>query len=296
MNDDNGATDRARIRSAFDAAAASYDDAAVLQREMGQRMLERLDYIRLEPARVVDVGAATGAITTGLRDRYRKARVVAFDLAPGMLRRARERGSWLRPLPVVCGDAESLPFADGSVDLLFSNATFQWCERLDRLFEECQRVLRPGGLLMFSSFGPDTLRELRASWSDADGERHVNDFVDMHDVGDALVRAGFADPVMDMEYFNLTYASVPELLRDLRAMGAQTVRGGRAGGLTGRERFRRMSAAYERYRDSDGRLPATWEAVYGHAWATDHLPQRRDEGGAVAVSLDAFRRRLRESR
>ncbi|MFO7859500.1 MAG: malonyl-ACP O-methyltransferase BioC [Ectothiorhodospiraceae bacterium] len=285
--------DRDAIRRAFDAAAARYDDTAVLQHEVGRRVLERLDFIKLVPQQVVDVGAGTGLTTAGLRQRYRKARVTAVDLAPAMLQRARRHGSWLRPLPAVCAAAESLPFRDRSVDLLFSNLTFQWVGDLDRLFEECQRVLRPDGLLMFSTFGPDTLRELRESWSDADDERHVNRFVDMHDIGDALVKARFGDPVMDMENFTLTYDSATALMRDLKSMGAQTVRGGRHGGLTGRQRLARMTAAYERYRDREGRLPATWEVVYGHAWATDQLPQKTDDSGAVTVSLDAVRSQLR---
>ncbi|MDN3516200.1 malonyl-ACP O-methyltransferase BioC [Aquisalimonas lutea] len=294
MSEQEPRFDRGAIRRAFDAAAATYDDAAVLQHEVGQRMLGRLDFIRLAPERVVDVGAGTGTLTAALRQRYRKARVMALDLSPAMLRRAREHGSWLRPLPVVCGDAQALPLADRSVDLLFSNTAFQWCDDLDRLFEECQRVLRPGGLLMFSTFGPDTLRELRESWSDADDARHVNRFVDMHDIGDALISARFADPVMDMEYFNLTYESVDSLMRDLKAVGAGTLRGGRAPGLTGRGHLRRMTAAYERYRGVDGRLPATWEVVYGHAWATDELPQHKDASGAVTFSLESFRSRLRK--
>lgn len=296
MSADSGSRDKAAIRRAFDAAADTYDAAAVLQHEVGRRMLERLDFIRMEPQRVLDLGAGTGAATAALRKRFRKAGVIAVDLSTAMLARSRRHGSWLRPVPVVCGDAEALPFANRSVDLIFSNATFQWCADLNRLFEECQRVLRPDGLLMFSTFGPDTLKELRESWSDADGYRHVNRFVDMHDIGDALVSARFADPVMDMEYFSLTYDSASDLMRDLKAIGAQTVTGGRAPGLTGRARHRRMVEAYERYRDSAGRLPATWEIVYGHAWATDRMPQRRDqETGAVTVSLDAFRSNLKGS-
>ena len=296
MSGDDSQFDRQALQRAFDGAAASYDQAAVLQREIGRRMLERLDFIRLAPERVVDLGAGTGEQTAALRQRFRKARVFALDLAPGMLRRARGRGTWLRPLPVICADAQTLPLADHSVDLLYSNAAFHWCDDLGALFKECQRVLRPGGLLMFSTFGPDTLRELRESWSDADGYRHVNRFVDMHDIGDALVSAWFADPVMDMEYFNLTYATPADVVRDLRALGSQTVQGGRPRGLTGRGRWQCMTAAYERYRDADGRLPATCEVVYGHAWATSMVPQRQADSGAVTFSLDAFRSRRNQGR
>lgn len=269
--------DTTLLRSAFDRAATHYDEAAVLQREVGRRLLERLDLVRLTPGLVLDVGAGTGRATAALARRYPDARVVALDISLGMLRAARARHSrgW-----VMCADAHRLPLPNASVDLVFSNLALQWCNDLGQVFGELRRVLRPGGLLTFSSFGPDTLNELRASWAAVDGASHVHAFVDMHNVGDALMHAGFAGPVMDVEYFTLTYEDVPGLMRDLKALGAHNVTAARPRGLTGKGRLRAMIAQYERYR-VDGRLPASYEVVYGHAWAP--------AAGALGVSGSEFR-------
>lgn len=288
MNDPSQAPaniDKRRVREAFERAVCTYDDAAVLQREVGQRLLERLDYIRIEPGVVVDLGAGTGLATSVLAKRYRKARMLAMDISVGMLRQARKRGSWLRRIHAVAADAEQLPLADASCDLLFSNLTLKWCNDLEATFREFRRVLRPGGLLMFTTFGPDTLHELRACWSSVDGYSHVNQFVDMHDVGDALVRAQLAEPVMDMEHFTLTYSDVQRLMRDLKAIGAHNATTGRARGLTGKGRLRAMARAYERYR-REGVLPATYEVVYGHAWA----PEQPEQKG-VRVPVSSLERR-----
>jgi len=255
--------DKALLRGSFDRAAARYDEAAVLQHEVGQRLLERLDLVRLMPGLILDVGAGTGRATAALARRYERARVVALDLSLRMLRQARVRAP--RPWPV-CGDAVRLPLPDASADLIFSNLTLQWCSDLRAVFAEFRRVLRPGGLLTFSSFGPDTLKELRASWAAVDGATHVNAFVDMHNVGDALLHTGLVGPVMDVEHFTLTYGDVHGLMRDLKALGAHNMTAGRPRGLTGKNRLRAVIAEYECYR-TEGRLPASYEVVYGHAWA-----------------------------
>lgn len=278
------------VATSFHAAAARYDEVAVLQREVGARLLERLDLIRLTPQTVLDIGCGTGQVTRGLMERYRKARVLGLDLAPGMLLRARKRAPWLRTLHVVCADAASLPLASGSCDLVFSNFTLQWCRDLDRVFAEARRVLRPGGLFLFSTLGPDTLRELREAWAHADGYNHVNAFTDMHDVGDALLRARFADPVMDVERFTLTYADVYALMRELKVLGAHNVSRGRAPGLTGRWRLQAMVAAYERQR-RDGVLPATYEVVYGHAWTPTQELATPHGDGVATFPLARLRRR-----
>ncbi|MBK1706814.1 malonyl-ACP O-methyltransferase BioC [Halochromatium glycolicum] len=280
--------DKRAARRAFERAAASYDQAAVLQREIGTRMLERLDYVRLTPKTVLDLGCGTGHGLDDLARRWRRARVIALDLAEAMLQRARRRGTWLnRPKPV-CADLESLPLADDSVDLIVSNATLQWAGDLAAAFAEMRRVLRPEGLLMFTTFGPDTLIELRRAWAAADGgaHPHVSPFLDMHDIGDALVRAGFADPVMDAERVTMTYSTVTELMRDLKAIGGRNALQARARAMTGRATLSAMEQAYEQER-RDGRLPSTWEVVYGHAWMPAGVKtppqQQTDEGVAIPV-------------
>jgi malonyl-CoA O-methyltransferase len=241
--------------------------------------------VKLQPRNILDVGAGTGIASAGLLKRYPKARVLALDFALPMLRHAKRQGSWRRRPSCVCGDAEHLPLADDSVDLLFSNAAIQWCNDLPRTFAEFLRVLRPGGLLMFTTFGSSTLKELRQAWSHADGHVHVSQFVDMHDVGDELMRARFADPVMDAERITLTYAEVIDLMRDLKLLGAHNASRARARGLTGRQRLRAMRQAYEAFR-VDGRLPASYEVVYGHAW----VPEQKVRADAVTVPLASIRR------
>jgi len=276
--------DKAAARRAFTRAAGLYDTVAVLQREIAERMLERLDYIRLEPGRVLDLGAGTGYALEALLRRYARAQVLALDFAEPMLHLAQRRGGWRRRPLCLCADAESLPLASGAVDLVFSNATLQWCNELEQTFAECLRVLRPGGLLLFSTFGPDTLSELRDAWAAVDGDVHVSRFLDMHDIGDALVRARFADPVMDVERLTVTYERLADLMRDLKGLGAHNVATGRHRALTGRRRLVALEAAYERFREA-GRLPATYEVVYGLAW----VPQQKPLGDGVTIPLEQLR-------
>ena len=279
------------VRRSFDRAAAGYDAAAGLQAEVRRELLSRLDYTTLEPRVVVDLGCGTGHASRALKDRYPKARVIAIDLAEGMLREAGRRRGWLRRFARVCADARRLPLATGSVDLVFSSLMMQWCPELDALFGEFRRVLAPRGLVNFTTFGPDTLRELRAAWAEADGGVHVNAFTDMHDLGAGLVRAGLAEPVLDVERYTLTYPDTLALMRDLKAIGARNLNAARARGLTGRRRLAAMQAAYERQR-RDGLLPATWEGVFGQAWGpAAQAPVRGRRGGEFTFDLAALGRR-----
>ncbi|MDR3412687.1 MAG: malonyl-ACP O-methyltransferase BioC [Formivibrio sp.] len=271
--------DKQTIRAAFDQAASSYDAAAVLQREVVDRMLEKLSIMKLAPQHVLDVGCGTGYAGPLLLQRFPDARLIELDLAPSMLLQARLRhptGSrhWIarlkgKKLPwQICGDAEALPLASASVDCIWSNLALQWCETPDQAFAECFRVLRPGGLFLFSTLGPNTLNELRTAFAGVDGQAHVNRFIDMHDLGDALGRAGFAAPVMEMENLVMTYDTVREVLADLKGIGAHSVRDGRRTGLMGKSAWREMEAGYEKFRNK-GLLPATYEVLYGHAWKSD---------------------------
>ena len=293
------ALDTARVRRSFDRAATTYDDAAVLHREVRDNLLQRLDLMALTPRVVVDAGTGTGHAAYALIRRYPKSLVIALDASRQMLKTAGRRQSWLRRFARVCADAASLPLADGSVDLILSNLMLQWCDP-DAVFAECRRVLAPQGLLSFSTLGPDTLRELRSAWREVDAYTHVNQFLDMHDIGDALVRAGFASPVLDVERYTLSYLDVRRVAADLKATGARNATLGRCRGLTGRQRFDALTAAYESFRQ-DGRLPATYEVVFGHAWTSGQSARRGgiDESGAAAdthVSLEDIKHQLRSRR
>ena len=284
---------RDAVRRSFADAADTYDEVAALQREVLARLLERLDVMPTTPAVVLDAGSGTGVGTRALADRFPRAQVIALDHAEPMARRARKRGRWLRPLSAVCADALRLPLRDASVDLVFSNLMLQWLGAPDAAFREFLRVLKPGGRMLFTSFGPATLEELRDAWQAADDHVHVNRFIDMHDVGDALLRAGFRDPVMDAERMTLTYRDTMALMRDLQAMGAHNVTEGRPHGLTGPRRLRAMQAAYEARR-TDGLLPATWEVVYGHASAPPAgtaLPTQAPGEARVSAASIAVRKR-----
>ena len=283
--------DYAEVRRAFDHAAASYDAHAVLQREVCDRLLERLGYMTLDPRRVLDVGTGTGYGLAHLAHRYPDAELCALDIAPAMLQAARARlpqpGPLARvverlagrPAPrFVCADMERLPLAPNSVNLIWSSLALQWAHDLEATFRGFHRALAPGGLLIFATFGPDTLKELRAAFGQIDDAPHVNRFIDLHDVGDMLIHAGFTNPVMEMDMLTLTYTDLKTLMRDLKGIGAHNAAADRRRGLLGKSAWARLEAAYETMR-VDGRLPATYEVVYGHAWAGDKT--RLEDGRQV---------------
>jgi len=271
--------DTRQVRRAFGRAAASYDTHAVLQHEVERRLLERLDYFETVPTRVLDLGCGPGRAAQAMRMRWKGAQVIALDAALPMLNRV--KANWLRPVARVNADARALPLADASIDVLYSNLCVQWVDDLPALFDEFRRVLCPGGYLALSTFGPDTLHELRAAWAQADRSPHVSQFSDIARVGDALMHAGFRDPVLDAEHFTLTYHDAPTLMRELKAIGATNADRQRARGLTGRAHYRRAIEAYEAFRE-DGLLPATYEVVYAHAWAPEASQPRRGRGGEIA--------------
>ena len=283
--------DRPGVRAAFDRAGATYDAAAVLQGRVGDELLERLELFDFSPALILDLGAGTGRLSDRLKRRHRRSRVIAVDLAPGMLREAARRQRWLRRFDRVCADAARLPLASESADVVFSNLMLQWCDPPDSALAEVRRVLKPRGFLAFTTFGPDTLKELRSAWGEVDANTHVNRFLDMHDVGDALVRAGFTEPVLDVERLTVTYADVMSLMRDLKSIGARNMTAGRWRSLTGKDRLRRMTDRYEAYR-RDGRLPATYEVIYGAAWAGEAAASARP-GAEAHISPSQIRRRKR---
>jgi malonyl-CoA O-methyltransferase len=273
--------DKRRVRQNFGHAAATYEQHDALQRQVQEVLLERLAFYLPTPERVLDVGAGTGRGSALLKKTYPKAQVIALDAALPMLRQAKQHRSWLKPFQRVNADALALPLPDHSVDVLHSNLCFQWIDDLAALFNECARVLKPGGLLTFSTFGPDTLKELRAAWATADQQSHVSRFLDMHDVGDALIAAGLRNPVLDVDRYTLTYSEPRALLKELQGLGATHADSARPRGLTGKAHYRRMLDAYEAQR-RDGRIPATWEVVTAHAFGPPPGQARRGAGGEIA--------------
>jgi len=293
MNAPQGIDPSAVARS-FGAASRSYDAAARLQAVVRDELLSRLDLLRRPPRAVLDLGTGTGLAAVELKKRFRSAAVTAADIAAPMLQVARGRSRFWRPIRCVEADAEQLPFEDGSFDLVFTSLMLQWLQPPDRALQEIRRVLRPGGLLLASSFGPATLQELRRAWTAADSGVHVNDFIDMHDFGSALARAGFTEPVLDADRHLRHYGDARALMREIKALGAHNVNPARARGLTGRQAFERMIAAYESQRGPDG-LPVTWQVVFAAAWAAD-TPAARGApqvDGEVRIDAGSLRASLR---
>jgi len=257
--------DRYALARAFDRAGSGYDAAAGLQARVRAELLQRLQFFRLQPQVVLDVGAGTARASVALKQHFPGALVIAADIALGMLRAApRPWWPWRRYERIVA-DAYALPLQAQSVDLIFSNLMLQWCDRPDAVFGEFQRVLRPTGLVVFSTFGPDTLWELREAWASVDDGEHVSRFADMQELGDGLTQAGLMEPVMDVEQHKLDYADSRSLMRELQRIGAANAALGRRRGLTGRTRMQAVTAAYERRRTVSG-LPATYEVIFGAAF------------------------------
>jgi malonyl-CoA O-methyltransferase len=275
------------IQRAFDAAAQSYDEHAVLQHEVADRLLSRLSYLKVEPRVILDIGAGTGQPTGKLMKHFPAAYMLALDLSPRMLQKTRKQGRLFRRPAVICGHSQQLPLADSSVDMVFSSLALQWCDQPELAFAEIRRVLKPDGVLLFSTFGPDTLKELRSSWAAVDSGQHVHTFMDMHDLGDFMVQAGMQEPVMEREEITLTYRHVRDVMRDLKYIGASNALHGRSRGLLGRRKFGQLETAYEALRQ-DGRLPASYEVVYGTAWSG-----RTERSGMATISVDAIGKRPR---
>ncbi|MDZ4141017.1 MAG: malonyl-ACP O-methyltransferase BioC [Methylotenera sp.] len=279
--------DKARARVSFGRAAATYDAAAILQKQVREEMLSRLDLVKINPQVILDAGCGTGAASRALQKRFAKSQVVSLDFALPMLQITRDSSGYAGLVNrvktllsgtqqnLLCADIEHLPLASASTGLVWSNLAIQWCNDLDGALQEFYRVLQPEGLLMFSTFGPDTLKELRGASNVQAGVTSVSRFIDMHDIGDALVRAGFNAPVLDVERFTLTYDDVKSVMRDLKSIGAHNATDGRARGLSGRGFLQKLEANYEQFR-IDGKLPATFEVVYGHAWRGQDKPKFED--------------------
>ena len=261
------------VRRHFAQAASDYEARATLQDRVGQEMLDRLDFLKIDPQVLLDLGAGTGLQSRRLNRRFPRAWILALDLALPMLQEARRRKGWRQRQWFLQADAESLPLRAQSLQMIFSNFVLQWLPDPRPALREMRRVLQPEGLLLCSSLGPDSLRELRQAFASVDAEAHVHTFLDMHDLGDAMVQAGFADPVLDIEHYELHYADLDSLLRDLRGIGAANSMP-RAGLFTPRK-LQRLRCAYEELRTPEGKLPLHYEVIHAHAWrgAERHTPE-----------------------
>jgi malonyl-CoA O-methyltransferase len=320
--------DRQAIGRAFGRASSSYDSVAKIQAVARDELLSRLAHFKATPDVVLDLGAGTGLAGEGLRNRFPKASVIGIDLALPMLQYARERvrgsrSSWqrlqdrlgyalgdafgrvfgvsnVRRTGWIAADASSLPLASNSVQVVFSNLMLQWCMPPDQALAEVRRVLAPDGLFLFSTFGPSTLRELREAWASVDEYPHVNDFIDMHDLGSALTRAGFSEPVLDIDRMTQEYTRVQDLLKDLKELGARNSLVERRRSLTGKSRLNKMLNFYhQRYAKR-----ASWEIIYGSAFASNSnapLGARADThsaGGSseTRIPLEAIKRKAPPSK
>jgi len=281
--------EKTRVANSFGRASGLYHSASQLQEGVANELFERLDLMTLVPARILDLGSGPGKAATKLVKRFRKARLIELDISFDMLAEAkRDTPRFFSRRSKLCNDAENLSLATSSVDLVFSNLMLQWCQDLDAAFKEIARVLKPGGLFIFSSFGPDTLVELRQSWAAVDDSVHVNAFIDMHDVGDALMRAQLENPVLETDLLLRSYESAWPLMRELKTLGAHNVNSGRRRTLTGKTKFNGMLAEYEKLRQAEG-LPASYEVVYGHAWAPAAQLARRVDEMTSTYPLSALR-------
>lgn len=277
------------ICNAFNAHAADYEKAAKVQHEIGERLFERLHYLKINPRFILDLGCGTGLLTARLKKNYPKAQVIGFDLAHAMLQQAMAKQRWRQRWPLVNGDMTAMPFASGLFDLVFANQVIHWSKPLTAAMSEINRVMNANGCVMFSTLGPDTFQELRQAWA-ADRHAHTNDFSDMHDVGDALLAEHFLDPVVDMEHLTAHYETLPQLLHALKAQGVRNINPARNQGLTGKQAWCNFAAGFDTLRTQEGKYPLTYEVVYGHAWKGE---QRRIEGGTetrIAVSMIHNRR------
>jgi len=258
--------DKAAVKKSFNRCASQYDSSAVLQEEVLSRLMERLDYIKLEPELILDLGCGTGAAVRPLHKRYKKAKVMALDMADEMLAITKKKYGLFDSKWLLNADMERLPLKDDCIDLLFSSLALQWSNDLEQGFKEFKRVGRQGGLIMFSTFGSNTLKELRDSWASVDASPRVHNFLDMHDVGDLMLSAGLSQPVVDMDEIRMEYASFSDLLADLKLIGATNADKGRPRGLLTAAKLNRLKQAYEEIAYHDNVYSATYEVVYGHAW------------------------------
>lgn len=274
------------ISKAFNRYAAEYECAAKAQQEIGIRLLERLQYLKMKPERILDLGCGPGFFSRELALMYPKAQIVGLDLAQVMLMEARKKHSWRRKWPLVAADMKQMPFATGVFDLVFANQVIHWGNPLEQVFRELNRIMRAHGCLMFTTLGPDTFKELKDAWIDVNHYAHVNKFPDMHDVGDCLMAEHFLEPVVDMEWLTLHYESLSKLLKSIKSQGVKNINSERNKGLTGKSSWRQFEQNY--LQTPPGKYPLTYEVVYGHAWKGEQ--RKTDKGVETLISVSQIAR------
>ncbi|WP_419421175.1 malonyl-ACP O-methyltransferase BioC [Legionella sp. D16C41] len=267
---------KTEICNAFNQHAVHYQQAAKVQTEIGNRLFERLDYLKIQPRFILDLGCGPAIFSLLLKKKYPKAVIIGLDIAYEMLLQARQKQTFWRKWLLINADMMTLPFVDGVFDLIFANQVIHWNATLAPLFRELNRVMAPNGCFMFSTLGPDTFKELKQAWALVNNYAHTNNFIDMHDIGDCLLNERFLDPVVDMEYLTVHYNDLGELTSSLKAQGVRNINLHRNQGLTAKGHWQAFEKNYQKLLTIDGKYPLTYEVIYGHAWKGE---QRRLETG-----------------
>ncbi len=277
------------LKKGFNKTAKTYEANALLAKSVGEALIERLQGIKITPQRILDIGSGTGWLNKKLKKLYPKAKIVNVDLAEQRLRKTKLLRFGLNAPMLVCADAHALPFADKSFDLIISNLCWHWVDHLGQAIYEAKRVLNVGGTLLFSTLGPDTLRELSAAFYSASSNPHIIPFFDMHDVGDALLKAGFADPVMDVEPVRLHFKKVDKLFKMLRDTGEGNYLALRHRGFSSKKMFAQVKKHYENFKLEQG-YPATFEIVFGYAWRAEDK-SLLDKNNEINIPISKIKRR-----
>jgi len=273
------------ICKSFNKQACYYEKSAKIQHVIGQRLFERLSYLKMEPKWILDLGCGTGYFSAQLKKRYPKAKIVSFDLSSNMLTEVKSKQSWRRRWSLTQGDMINLPFADMIFDLVFSNQAIHWSHSIKKVFSEVNRVMKQNGCFMFTTLGPDSFKEMKQAWDQIDPFSHVNDFVDMHDIGDWLLHEFFLDPVMDMEQITVQYETVLKLVHSLKNQGVKNIHQQRPRGLMGKRAWKAFLGQYEQLKNESGKYPLSYEVVYGHAWKGNQRKKGSGHETMIPVSV-----------